>query len=179
MLLHSEVSQQMRQRTGRGARTSSFQWRCCTTALSLRTPPRTARTWRSALRASCTLATRIRTSHRTLPRWVRESVDLTRSLQSIAPRASHSPRRPLRARRHNLAAASLPHRLCARPPPPSSPHRHSPSPTLSASARFDPDFARHVRPGRPGGGASLDWSAPDAAVALTRALLWQHFGRSA
>ena len=149
---------------------SSFQWR---------RPPRTARTWRSALRASCTLATRIRTSHRTLPRWVRESVDLTRSLQlldrssCLSLSAPPSPRTPPQPRRR------LPHRLCARPPPPSSPHRHSPSPTLSASARFDPDFARHVRPGRPGGGASLDWSAPDAAVALTRALLWQHFGRSA
>ena len=57
---------------------------------------------------------------------------------SIAPRASHSPRRPLRARRHNLAAAShtasVPahHRrlLTATHPAPPSPHQLASTPTL-------------------------------------------------
>lgn len=57
---------------------------------------------------------------------------------------------------------------------PRNPYKANP-PDFAALARFDPDFAQHVRPGG-GGSSQIDWSSSEAVVALTRTLLWQHFG---
>ena len=57
---------------------------------------------------------------------------------------------------------------------PRNPYQATP-PDFAALARFDPEFAKHVRPGVRGA-SQIDWSSPEALVALTRTLLWQDFG---